>query len=240
MENKSDIGESTFKNNSMKSILTLFAAGLISFPIHAATSPFATTNSGVALNQSATDDLNGLLATGSQVPQSGSLAALTDASSSSSPTGTVIVGPDSGPASLTWDFGTTVDAALRRLSTVSLWFDNDADRAGFNGSLATSLDGFLFTEIENSSHEAAFNFSPGLFHNVIYNFDGTNVTNFRYIRINSFGYVFPVPPGNPAFQPLFVEADIFTVVVPEPSTLALLVAGVGVMGFSCYRKNRRA
>ena len=222
----------------MKPILTLFAVGLIALPIHAATSPFATNFTGVALNQSATDDINGQLATSSHAPQSGSLSALTDATGSATPAGNVVVGPDNASVSLTWDFGTTLDAALRRLSTVSLWFGNDADRSGFNGSLATSLNGVLFTEIVDSAHETAFNFTPGLFHNVVYNFDGANVVNFRYLRLNSFGYVFPIPPGNPPFQPQFVEVDVFTAVVPEPSTIALLIAGAGVLGFSLSRKKR--
>lgn len=227
----------------MKTIFTLIAIGLISLPVHAATSPYATTTTGVVLNQSATDDINGQLVTSTNIPQSGSLAALTDATSSLTPTGSVIVGPDSEAVALTWDFGTSLDAALRRLSTVSLWFENDVDqdRVGFNGSLSTSLDGILFNQIDNSSHTADFSFVPGAFHNVLYNFNGTNVSNFRYIRITSLGYIFPTPPGNTdAFQPRFVEVDINTTVVPEPSTLALLAAGALCLGFSFCRKSRTA
>ena len=225
----------------MKSILTLFAVGLISFPVCGTASPYATNTTGVLLNQSATDDINGLPGSSTHVPQEGSLAVLTDATSSSSPTNSVIVGPDNDETvGLTWDFGTTLDATLRRLSTVSLWFADDVDRAGFNGSLSTSVDGNIFNQIENSSHTAEFTFAPGFFHNVFYNFNGTNVSNFRYIRINSLGYVFPTPPGNPALQPRFVEIDITTTVVPEPTTIALLAAGAFCLRFSFYRKSRVA
>lgn len=220
----------------MKHIITLFAIGLIASPLFAATSPYATTTSGVPLNQSVSDDINGLLGVGGQTPQSGSLAALTDATTASSPNANVILGADNEIATVTWDFGASIDAALRRLNTVSLWFADDSDRTGYNGSLSISLDGSIFSEIPNSAHEVGFTFAPNQFHNVVYDFTGVNISNFRYIRLNSAGYVFPFPPGNPAFQPRFTEADIFTAVVPEPSTLALFACGAGLLGFSLLRK----
>ena len=225
----------------MKILINLLVVCLVIFNARA-NSPYATTISGVPLNQSATDNLNGNVPTSSTAPTVGSLATLTDATSSSFPTNHVIVGPDDGgPVFLTWDLGAAIDAAARRLDIFSLWFSDDpnADRVGFNGSLSTSGDGIAFTPIADSTYTNAFALSPGLFHNIIYNFTGTNVSNFRYLQLISSPYTFPIPPGvNLPFQPRMVEADA-TIRVPEPSTIALLAIGAGGFGFSVYRRTRQ-
>lgn len=229
----------------MKSLSALIVAagvcGLVS-SAQATTSNFATTTSNTSLNQSSTDDINGQLAVSStNAPTVGSLSFLTDATSSFSPSDSVIVGPDDATVSLSWDFGTEMSASERQLQTVSIWIAADNQRNGFNGSLATSLDGINFTPIAGSSHEVNFpapipSGLPANFHHILYDFSGTNVSNFRFLQLNSSGYAFTL--GDPTFQPRFVEVDV--VVVPEPSTVALLALGAGFLGFSVYRKNRKS
>ncbi len=228
----------------MKSLSALIVAvgvyGMVA-SAQANTSPYATTTSNTSLNQSSTDDINGLLTASTHTPTVGSLSSLTDATSSFSPGDSVIVGPDDATVKLSWDFGTEMSASARQLQTVSIWIAADNQRNGFNGSLETSLDGITFTPIADSAHNVNFTapISSGLpanFHHILYDFSGTNVSNFRFLQLNSSGYAFTI--GDPTFQPRFVEIDV--VVVPEPSTVALLALGAGFLGFSVYRKNRKS
>lgn len=229
----------------MKSSLALIIVLGVSLPvtqIHAVTSPspFASTTSQQALNQSSTDDINGQLAISSHTPSSGNLSTLTDAATPSSPSDNVVVGPGTATVSLSWDLGAIVDPTLRRLDTVSIWLAQGSQ--GFNGSLATSLDGNSYTAIANSGHnvplDAVGSVRGGVattFHHILYDFTGTNVSNFRYVQLNTSGYITVL--GEDGIQPLFVEVDM-TTSVPEPSTVALLAIGAGIVGFS-LRKNRK-
>lgn len=227
---------------SFQLVVTVLGISFSASQANANNSPsdYASSTSNIALNQSSTDDLNGRLTASTHVASQGNLVSLTDASFSSSPTDTVRVGPDNATVSLSWDFGTQIDPGTRRLETLSIWLAADSQRNGFNGSLATSLDGVNFTAVDNSSHiwffdgaAAAGGVSPG-FHHILYNFTGTNVSNFRFLQLNTSGAEFV--SGTP-FQPLFVEID-GVVSVPEPSTIALLALGAGVLGLASRRDKK--
>ena len=211
------------------------AIGVSSAIANTSPSEFATVTPSGPLNQSSTDDINGQLTTSSHAPEQGNLAWLTDATDSSTPSDSVIF--PTNTVSLSWDFGGDAEvAAQRRLDTVSIWVAADEQRVGFNGWLATSLDGVTYTEIPGSRNNNLFVEAGGTrsgFHHLLYDFTGTNVSNFRFLQLNTEGYSFV--PGDPTFQPLIVEIDA-TVSIPEPSTLALLVAGAGVLGVSMFRR----
>lgn len=204
---------------------------------YAESSPFATLTSGIPLNQSTNDSINGILGTSTNAPASGSLSSLTDADSAATPTASVIVGPDTtAPVAVSWDLGTLIDPALRRLDSVSIWIADDTDRTGFNGSFMTSTDGINYTAITDSLHVVGWNSTPGLFHNIFYDFTGTNVSNFRYLQLVSSGFL--DINNNTTFQPRYVELDVNTTNVPEPSTLALLLGGASLAFVSLHRKKR--
>lgn len=216
---------------------------LVATPAFGFTSPYAQSVSSVPLNQSSTDDINGLLVTSSHPVTQGDLSWLTDANSSSQPSLSVLI--DDATVDLSWDLGTALDPANRRLNTVSVWVEADPNRSSFIASLSTSLDGISYTPIDNSTQMVLFSTpaaaenegSVQLFHNLTYDFTGTNVSNFQYVRLTtSTNSPFPFTLS----QPRLVEVDITTSVVPEPSTLALLTGGVAIVGVAMRRRRARA
>jgi hypothetical protein len=223
----------------MKTIFgTLIVLAMMTFSasVHANTSPYVTTSTGVPLNQSTNDSINGNLATG-DAPLEGSLSSLTDATSASDPTDNVIPGTDNTSTSMTWDLGSLVAPSNRKLDRVSIWISaSDNVRRGLSSSIALSTNGIDFTEIPQTANDADLAFADGFFNNVVYDFSSTNITGFQYVRLTSLGHD---PNGSgTSWQPRLVEVDInTTATVPEPSTVMLGVAAFGFV-FGARRLRR--
>ena len=207
----------------MKSFLTILLFGLGSMASQAAV---ITTQSAVDLNQSFTDTLNGITPTTSVVLQGETTptnATFTNATTATSPS-------DSSPspntngylgnaasATVTFDLGTGVAAADRRLNSFVIWIaDGDGSRNSFDGKLAISLNGTTFTDIPGTATTFDGGGATAKFNAITFTFTANEVANFRYIQLTS------NDPVGGKLQPRFVETDGFVTVVPEPSTWALL------------------
>lgn len=205
-----------------------------------------TTN--IPLNQSATDDVNGIIPLGSHSPVEGSISHLTDATSPTDPTSNVILGPDNTWVGVTWDFGDLPEGEFWRLDRVDIWIAGEDNlRKGFRGDFSTSLSGNIddFTVVPNSEHEAELTQNAN-FNLVRYDFPGVfiagdepdqdqyPVEGFRYLRFNSRGYNLE----DVDWQSRFVEIDIWVSQIPEPGTYALGAGLIAIAGVFLRRRFR--
>ena len=208
----------------MKPFLTILLFGLGSMASQAAV---ITTQSAVDLNQSFTDTLNGITPTtsvalvGETTPTNATFTNATTATSPNdaapSPNTNWYLG-NAASATVTFDLGTGVAAADRRLDSFVIWIaDGDGSRNSFDGKLAISLNGTTFTDIPGTATTFDGGGATASKQNAItFTFSANEVANFRYIRLTS------NDPAGSDLQPRFVETDGFVSLVPEPSTWALL------------------
>lgn len=185
-----------------------------------------TEEAGVALNQSATDTLNGLVPTvwdsnGSTItsPGEGSLSWLTDATSSDSPAGHLITRDNVPYIFYSWDLSGVANAS--ELRQVDIWVaGGDETRNHINAAIVAKIDGTWQT-LAGSGFDPAAN--AGYDH-ARWQWDAGDVTNVTDLQlIMMWG-----PYGQHA---RLVEVD--AVLVPEPATLAMLVMG----GVAMLRKH---
>jgi hypothetical protein len=98
----------------------------------------------------------------------------------------VILTHDRGPVTLTWDLAPDHSFAKAQLDKVSIWLCA-ADWGNYDGRLLVSRDGKIFTPIPKTRVERTF--PPSEKVNLVqYTFKPGEVTNFRFLRLESFGY----------------------------------------------------
>ena len=213
------------------SLLTFFISS-----VHATTSPYVTTQTDVPLNQSTNDNVNGLLPYfNSHEPLEGSIASISDATSSDAPTDNVIAGPDNTWIGIAWDLGDPGADFMWRLDRVDIWIAaGDNLRKGYRADLSVSSTGNVddFAVIPNSQHW------DGLTQNSQYNYvrydfpdafvagadaskDKYPVKDFRYLRLNSRG---DNAGTGTDWQSRFVEVDIWATKLVLPSRQPTITA----------------
>ncbi len=202
--------------------------GLVTVPtVFAATSPYVTQEINVPLAQATDDSVNGVLPFfWSHDVLEGQIESLTDAVSASSPTASVIVGPENTWVGIAWDFGDPPAGHVWRLDRFDAWIaGGDNLRKGYRADLSVSLSGFIddFWIIPNSMHWADLK-QNDQFNHIRYDFpdkfilgnkpdnDRYPVMGFRFLRLNSRG----AQVDGKDWQTRFVEIDIWVTAVPLP------------------------
>ena len=201
-------------------------------------SPYSTSQLNVPLNQSTNDSINGLLPYFvSQTPVEGSVASLTDADSTNTPTADIFVAPD-GPvtADFAWDFGDPGAGYMWQLKRFDLWIPTaDLTHSGaavsFAVSSVTNLESFI--TIPNSSGSCSPAGTSSEYNYLRYDFpdvfvagadptqDKYPVTNFRYLKLSSLGMI-GIGPSGPIFtQSRFVEVDAWVIKVIKPPQISM-------------------
>lgn len=228
------------KNLPSPSLLTLATSAIAmllgSVASHAVTSPYVTTQTDIPLNQSVTDSVNGIVPVGSHAALEGSITSLTDATSATSPSANVILGPDNTWVSATWDLGLLPEGQSWRLDQIDIWIAGEDNlRKGYHGDFSTSLTGDVYTVIPNSEHEAALTQNNN-FNLVRYDFGGlTLAEDYRYLRFNSNGYNL----DGTDWQSRIAEIDVWVTPIPEPGTYALIIGLIALGGAGLRRRLRR-
>jgi hypothetical protein len=98
----------------------------------------------------------------------------------------VILIHERGPVTVTWDLAPDQSFAKAQLDKVSIWLCA-ADWGNYDGRLLVSGDGKIFTPIPKTRVERTFPRSEKA--NLIqYTFKPGEVTDFRFLRLESFGY----------------------------------------------------
>lgn len=165
-----------------------------------------TVQTAVSLNQSASDDLNGMTGSLSQSLFQGGAGEFTDASSATSPGGNVLWQPDNAAHHVTWDLGAE-GAAERQLDRFSVWLSaDDGARTNYHGGISVSLDGSNYTDVPGGHYANLLPQSTAAYNNVDYQFSPGQVVGFRYVRLTSYGVA---NNGDVYWQPRFVEVDAF-------------------------------
>jgi len=195
---------------------------------HAATSPYATVQTNVPLNQATNDSINGILPYFvSHTTVEGPVDTLIDATSTNTPDGNVILGPDNTWVGVAWDFGDPAEGFVWKLSRIDVWISaGDELRRGIRADFSVSSTGGVdeFTVISNSLHWAAlsqnsqfnylrYDFPDQFIAGATNNMDRYPVNGFRYLRLNSRG---DSPSGGVDWQTRFAELDVWVTQIPSP------------------------
>jgi hypothetical protein len=98
----------------------------------------------------------------------------------------VILTHDQGPVKVTWDLAPNQSFVKAQLDKVCIWMLG-SDWGNYDGRLLISRDGKVFTPIPHTRAEHAFGQSDKA-NLVQYTFKPGEVTNFRFLRLESFGY----------------------------------------------------
>ncbi len=98
----------------------------------------------------------------------------------------VILTHERGPVNITWDLAPDQSFEKAQLDKVSIWLCA-ADWGNYDGRLLISRDGKIFTPIPKTRVERAFPKSEKA-NLVQYTFKPGEVTHFRFLRLESFGY----------------------------------------------------
>lgn len=186
-----------------------------------------TVESGIRLNQSATDALNGLVG---RTPRGDPRRNLTDARSPASPAddhtwfGGIV----------TWDLGPDPPPERRQLDSVTVWIRaDDKSRKDFAGALAVSIDGEHFVEIPGTRREVNFGRTgrQGTFNRITWTFERGRVTGFRHLRLIADT---PVTGADPRI--IEVDAFVSSIDPRQPGAGMVILRGgsriVGAVGFA--------